>query len=371
VPLKPTVDLGNYRELRVPREPATVTPEQVDEAMENLRRQFASLTPVERPAQAGDVVRADLKAEVEGRQLVSEEDTDLRLTEQGLQGLPGLLEKLIGVEKGHEYTFEVAVPEDYDEASLAGKQASYHVNVKEVKEEQLPEPDDTFASEVGEGFPSYAALRERIESDLKKRAEEQAERDYDQKVVEALIAQAQIDFPPVLVEREIDHILSEQTGGTRASIEAALRKSGGSADALVEQVRPLAVERVKRSLVLTEVAEREGLSVGDPEVDAELNRIAGDTPQAAQLRTIFDNPGGRELLSRTALTKKVYERLRDIAEGKEVPPLPERAAAQAGDEGTEQAPQASAAEETATAAEAGREPAAAEHEASDAQAGET
>ncbi len=134
VPLKPTVDLGNYRELRVPREPVTVTPEQVDEAMENLRRQFASLTPVDRPAQAGDVVRADLKAEVEGRELVSEEDTDLRMTEQGMQGLPGLLEKLIGVEKGQEYTFEVAVPEDYDEASLAGKQAIYHVNVKEIKE---------------------------------------------------------------------------------------------------------------------------------------------------------------------------------------------------------------------------------------------
>ncbi len=353
VPLKPTVDLGNYRELRVPREPVTVTPEQVDEAMENLRRQFASLTPVDRPAQAGDVVRADLKAEVEGRELVSEEDTDLRLTEQGMQGLPGLLEKLIGVEKGQEYTFEVAVPEDYDEASLAGKQAIYHVNVKEIKEEQLPEPDDAFASEVGEGFSSYAALRERIESDLKTRAEEQAERDYDQKVVEALIAQAQINFPPVLVEREIDHVLSEQTGGgTRASIEAALRKSGGSADALVEQVRPLAVERVKRSLVLTEVAEREGLSVDDAEVDAELDRIAGDTPQAAQMRAIFDNPSGRELLGRTALTKKVYQRLRDIAEGKELPPLPEPAAAQADEEAGEQAPQASAVEDAAPVAEA-------------------
>jgi len=352
VPLKPTVDLGNYRELRLPREEPSVTPEQVDEAMENLRRQFASLTPVERPAQAGDVVRADLKAEVEGRELVSEEDTDLRLTEQGMQGLPGLLEKLIGVEKGQEYTFAVAVPEDYDEASLAGKQATYHVAVKEIKEEQLPEPDDTFASEVGEGFPSYTALRERIESDLKKRTEEQAERDYDQKVVEALIAQAQIDFPPVLVDREIDHILSEQTGGgTRASIEAALRKSGGSADALVEQVRPLALERVKRSLVLTEVAEKEGLSVDDAEVDAELDRIAGDTPQAAQMRTIFDNPSGRELLGRTALTKKVYQRLRDIAEGKELPPLPEPAAVQTGD-GAEGAPEMSAEATEPAAAEA-------------------
>lgn len=362
VPLKPTVELGDYRELRVPREEPTVTSEQVDEAMENLRRQFASLTPVERPAQAGDVVRADLKAEVEGRELVSEEDTDLRLNEQGMQGLPGLLERLIGVEKGQQYTFEVDVPEDYDEASLAGKQATYHVTVKEIKEEQLPEPDDSFASEVGEGFPSYVALRERIESDLKKRAAEQAERDYDQKVVEALIAQAQIDFPPVLVDREIDHILSEQTGGgTRASIEAALRKSGGSADALVEQVRPLALERVKRSLVLTEVAENEGLSVDDAEVDAELDRIAGDTPQAAQMRTIFDNPSGRELLGRTALTKKVYQRLRDIAEGKEVPPLPETAVAQA---------EGSAAEQTAAASAETAETAAVEGTAAEAAAAE-
>jgi len=353
VPLKPTVELGGYRELRLPREAAAVTPEQLEETMLNLRRQYASLTPVEHSAQAGDVVRADLKAEVDGRELVTEEDSDLRLTEQGLQGLPGLLEHLIGVEKGKEYTFEVSVPEDFDEASLAGKQATYHVNVKEIKEEQLPEPDDTFASEVGEGFPSYAALRERFEGDLKKRVEEQAERDYDQKVVETLIEQSQIDFPPVLVDREIDHILSEQTGGgTRASIEAALRKSGGgSADALVEQVRPLALERVKRSLVLTEVAEKEGLAVEDAEVDAELDRIAGESPQAAQMRGIFDNPSGRELLGRTALTKKVYQRLRDIAEGKELPPLPEPAVEAAATAATA-SEEAEASDASAPAAEA-------------------
>lgn len=353
VPLKPTVDLGDYRALRLPRPEATVPPEQLEETMLNLRRQYASLTPVERPAQAGDVVRADLKAEVEGRELISEEDSDLRLSEQGMQGLPGLMEQLIGVEKGKEYTFEVAVPAEFDEASLAGKQATYHVVVKEVKEEKLPEADDTFASEVGEGFPSYAALRERFAGDLQKRAEEQAERDYDQKIVETLIEQAQIDFPPVLVDREIDHILSEQTGGgTRASIEAALRKGGGgSADALVEQVRPLALERVKRSLVLTEVAEKEGLAVADAEVDAELNRIAGDRPQAAQMRTIFDNPSGRELLSRTALTKKVYQRLRDITDGKELPPLPEPKAAEATDEA---APAAAVEAETDPAQEAAR-----------------
>jgi trigger factor len=362
VPVKPTVDLGDYRSLRLPREEATVSPEQLEETMLNLRRQYATLTPVERPAQAGDVVRADLKAEVEGRELISEEDTDLRLTEQGMQGLPGLLDRLIGVEKGKEYTFEVAVPEDFDQPNLAGKQATYRVMVKEIKEEQLPEPDDAFASEVGEGFPSYAALCERFEGDLKRRAEEQAERDYDQKIVETLIAQSTIEFPPVLVDREIDHILSEQTGGgTRASVEAALRKSGGSADALVEQVRPLALERVKRSLVLTEVAEREGISVGDAEVDAELDRIAGDSPQAAQMRSIFDNPSGRELLSRTALTKKVYQRLRDIAEGKELPPLPEPAAA-AGEASSETAEPVPEAENggAATVTEGAAEAAAAE-----------
>lgn len=354
VPVKPTVELGDYRALRVEREDKPVTPEQLETALLDVRRRYATLQPVERPAQPGDLVRADVKAEVEGRELVSEEDADLRLTAEGLQGLPGLLEKLPGSEKGREYHFSVDVPADFEEATLAGKTAEYTVSIKEIKEEQLPEPDDEFAREVGEGFDSYAALRERIESDLRTRAAEQADREYESKVIEALITQATLEFPAVLVDREIDHILSERSGGNRASVEAALRKSGLSMEPLIEQARPVALDRVKRSLVLTDVAEREGLSVDDADVDAELDRMVGpESAQTARMREIFNNASGREMLGRTVLTRKVYARLRDIAEGKEVPPLPVSAAAA---ENVEGAAPAEAAPAEASAAIAASEP---------------
>src|SRR5205085_11091340 len=102
------------------------------------------------------------------------------------------------------------------------------------------------------GFPSVVALRERMASDLRKRADEAADRDYDEKVVEALIEQAQIEFPPVMVEREIDAILQEQLGG-RAGMENALRRAGRSEADLRTILRPSALQRVQRSLALTEV----------------------------------------------------------------------------------------------------------------------
>jgi len=321
VPVRPTVYLGGYREIRQPREEATVTAEQVDEALDRLRKGYATLEPVDRAVQEGDIVVATLLAEVEGSEILNEESVDLNVTEELLQGLPGLHERLLGVEKGGEYDFEVAVSDDFDEPTLAGHTVKYHVHVHEVKEEILPALDDAFAVEVGEGYETLAALRERVESDMLARRQEQAERDYEQQVIGTLINQAQLEFPPVLVQREIDHIINEQAGALgRNGYDAILRRGGAGAEALRDIARPIALDRVQRSLVLTRLAELEGVSVDDAEVDAEVERVAPETPENQQMREIFSTPNGRELLSRTLLTKKVYERLREIAEGKEVPP---------------------------------------------------
>src|SRR5262249_28162807 len=151
-----------------------VTPKQVEESLQSLRERYAAIEPIERPIEEGDVIRADVRAVAEGRELIDEEDAELRVTDEGLAGLPGLKEKLIGLSAGTTATFEVTPPEDA-EHELAGKPITYTVTLKDVKARVLPDLDDEFAKEVGEGFPTLAALRERVESDIRARLEAEAE----------------------------------------------------------------------------------------------------------------------------------------------------------------------------------------------------
>ena len=174
VPVRPTVELGDYRSIRVEQAPIEVDPAKVDESLQSLRERYATIEPVERPVEDGDVIRADVRAVAGERELVNEEDTELRITEEGLAGLPGLREKLIGLAAGAKETFEVPAPDDA-EGDLAGATFIYTIHVKDVKARILPDLDDEFAKEVGEGFPTLVALRERVEGDLRSRLETEAQ----------------------------------------------------------------------------------------------------------------------------------------------------------------------------------------------------
>lgn len=367
VPLRPRVELGPYREeLRIPAEEPAVTEEEIDSTLQELRRRFATVTPVERPVQQGDRLRVALAVTIEDREILNEDDSELVVNEEPLKGLPGLYEHLLGMTRGQTEVFEVTIPDDFDQEDMRGETAHYALTINEVKEEQLPALDDAFAVEVGDGFNTLAELHERITTDLRNRKTEQANRDYDNKIIDAVIAMSTLEYPPVLVDRESEAILDEQVGGNRAGLEAALRKSGGSIDTIRERFRPVAVERVQRSLVLTKLAETEGLSVDDADVDAEIARLSGeDAAQAARMREVFNTPNGRDLIARSLLTRKVYDRLKDIAAGKEVPPLPAPAepAGQVGDRQPEDA-----AEEPGTGYNEPGAPAAAQGDETDANA---
>jgi trigger factor len=333
VPLKPSVDLGDYHALNVEREPVTVEPERVQEALESLRRRYATLEPVERPVQWGDIVRADIKTSVEGEAQGKDEDAEFQLVEGRVISLPGFAEALIGREKGAEFEFDVPVPDEVTDERLRGKQAHYRVALKEVKQEVLPELDDEFARQAGEGFPSLEALRERVEADLRDALEEQARHRYEDEVLDALADRAQLEYPPVLIERETERFIREQSGlgpadGRRApkggpsereQLERYLRQAGKSEQELREEVRPLAEARIRRSLVLSELAEAEHIEVNEPEVEAEIERLASGVSQADELRRLFSSDNAKESLRRSLLTRKTLDRLVEIASGEAAP----------------------------------------------------
>lgn len=321
VPVRPTVDLGDYRAVRVEREPPTVREEQVDEQLEELRHRYAVLEPVERPVRLGDMVRAEVQISVDGRQVFREEDAELRLRPGTTVLLPGFAEALLGSEKGLLREFALDVPADYPHRSLAGKSCQCSVLVKEVKEERLPELSDAFAREVGEGFPSLAALRERLAADLHEAAEKEADGSYREKVVDAMVAAATVEFPPQLVEREIDRLLQERANASGAAdVEAYLRDMRKPEEELRQELRWQAIQRVQRSLVLSKLAEVEGISVSKEDIDAEIERLAASSgPRAEEVRRMFASRRAREALESSLFTRRTLDRLVAIASGEKMP----------------------------------------------------
>jgi trigger factor len=318
VPIRPTIDLGDYRTLRLEMEPVTVDEAQVEQTIDELRHRYATIEPVDRPIQEGDRIRASVTATSDGRPFVEQEDAELTVTPEGLAALPGLYDRLLGMSKGESAEFDAALPDDYRRPDLAGQPVHYQVTILDVLQEVLPDLNDEFARGVGEGFASMEALRERIRSDLRTRAEDAARRNLQERAVEALTAQATVEYPPQLVEREIDHMLRDITqpaGGDRRALERALQQAGRSEAELRAELRPGAVDRVKRTLVLSRLAELEGIEVTEADVEQELNNLAGDSPQASQIRQIFDTPSGREWIERQVRSRRTLDRLTDIVTG--------------------------------------------------------
>jgi len=255
--------------------------------------------------------------------LVQEDDAEFQLVEGRTVSLPGFAEAFVGKEKGASFEFEVPVPEDAPNESVRGRQATYEVTIKELKEEHLPELDDDFARQVGEGFEGLEALRSRIQDDLQQALEQQAEHGHHDKILDALIGQATIEYPPVVIERETDRILREQAGSgqpgrgesnEREQLERYLQQAGKSEDDLRQELRPLAETRVCRSLVLSEVTEAEHIEVTDADTEAEIGRMAGSAgSQEEEIRRLFSTESAKESVRRSLLTKKTLERLVEIA----------------------------------------------------------
>lgn len=320
VPLRPEVDLGDLTSLRLPRPPISVSEEQIEDTLTTLRRRYGALEPVDRPAQKGDIIRGSLSAETEdGVKLFDQSDLEYRLTDESLASLPGLVDSIVGLVKGADVTTQVRVEEGFSDERLAGKNVTYRIVVEEVKEEKLAELNDELARQVGEGFVNVDALRDRVRSDIHAAEEEAALHEYHNAAIDALVEQSHIQYPAVLVEREIDRILDEQANldprDPRAQ-QLYIARIGKSEEEVREEVRALAEQRLRRSLVLSKFAEAENISVTHEEIDAEIEKMAASAgDQADAVRRVFGTENGHSTIERTLLTRATLEKLVDLASG--------------------------------------------------------
>jgi trigger factor len=268
VGVRPEATLGEYKGLEVGRVEAEVPDEAVQAELDRLREGFAGLDSVDRSAAAGDLVLIDYSGTVDGEPLEGSEATDL-MVELGAESLlPEFDEALAGAASGDEVTVEVRFPDEHRPESLAGKQASFAVTVKEVREKRLPDLDDDFATEASE-FETLAELRDEIGRRIAAALEERAEADFREAAVDAAADAAQMDLPKELVHaraHEMWERLERSLASRGLNAQTYLQMQGKTQEQAVTDLESDAERALRREATLAAVADAEGIEVSEQEM---------------------------------------------------------------------------------------------------------
>ena len=352
VPVRPEVQLGDYYDIRLEQEPISVTAEEVDNRLSLFQRESGTWEPVERPVEMGDMVTIDVTGDVDGVSEVDEKGVDYVLAEGSPNPLPGFPEELVGSAIDESREFSLPFPDDYFDTDKVGKECRFNVTVVEVKERKLPELDDDFAQSLGMETTSMEELREKIEEEMLKQSQMAADNRFEDLAIRALVDISEVELPPLLVESEVDSLLSDQAEAMRrqqVSMEDYLSTVGKSVEELQEEARPQAEERLIRSLTLQAFREREGLEVTSEDIEEELGKVvvesvSGENP----LRNVLESEEGRRYIENMLINRKTLERLVQIAKGEaiEAASSPSEALAEEGQDETQQESQEETQEET-------------------------
>ena len=327
VQVRPEVQLGDYKQFNFKPDIETIDDARVDKVVEELRDQNATLAAVEdRGAKEGDYAVISFTGTRDGEPFEggSSERMPLILGQERL--IPGFEANLIGLEVGGRTEFDITFPDDYPEPELAGKPAHFAVELRELREKVLPDLDDDFVQSLG-SYADLDALRADIRSRLERNALDHARHEFADKIIEYAVANATLELPDILVEQEVE-VMHDEFRGTLARQgidQAAYLKAVGKEDSdLHADFRPGAEKRVRTLLVLSNVAEVEGVEVPDAEVEAEIERGRERYASEPRLLAYFDSDRGRSYIRSTLRRSRVVEKLIDewLAAHPEHPPLP-------------------------------------------------
>ncbi len=330
VAVRPTVELGDYRSVRVEPLPVEVTDADVDQQVQALRKRHATIVPVDRPAQWDDWITANVKAVVEDDEFIGDEDVEFPIREGSELVVAGLAEAIHGMAKGETKTLQIEMPDDFQLERVQGKTAEFTVTVSEVKEEQLPTEDDELAGLVNaEEFDSLDALKERLRADILAARQGEEDQRFRTAAIDQLVSGATIEYPEVMVEHEIDHVVKDMTGSEMSQYAAHLQRIGRSEAEFKEQFREAAVERLKRGLVLAKLTEVEAIDATEEDVQGELQKLTASMPEedGARFRDLFTSNEGLDSIRRNIISQRTMERLATIARGEATDDAPAAAAA--------------------------------------------
>jgi trigger factor len=340
VPLEPEIDLGDYREIRIPFEPEDFDISEVDRYIMSLRRNSATITPANRPAEVEDLVYFSLSGEF----LNPGENEEAVITDNSPQQVvipnedessttewpyPGFARALLGVKSGDVKEMQHTYSEDYPDEDYQGKTAIYTVEVQSVKALEIPEFDDDFVQSMGT-YETPEDFREAIEAQMQEEHDENYEQEYFNAIVNEIIENASIAYPPQMLEHEEEHVLED--------IKSRLEKQNldfptflklrntDEEKFMVEEVKPAAKQRLERSLVIDTLVDAEGLKLDQELFNDQINIVMGEIFQSGNYEEMqkqlgkdeFSRAISMEGLSRTINTQ-LKNRLILISKGLPIP----------------------------------------------------
>ncbi len=335
VPLAPSVDLGDYRSIRLPYEWQEPGEEKVDKSLEELRQMYAKTETVERAIQIGDFVMIDLKgvnskAEEGEKSLVDRPGLPvfIRIDEKVDEyPFPGFSAELLGLNVGETKSFTHKFKKDDKDETLQGKSVKFDVLVKMVRGSTLPDLNDEFAKQAGP-FEDLQALREAVKANLETQSKAQYDDDYFAKLMEQIKVGSVIKYPPQVVDHEMEHVMEDlksRLAEQNLDMAAYLKSREMDEEKFVaEEARPIAVKRLERSLVMDELAKAEKIEVSQDILQSTFQQTWGEyqgdagfqkmTRGKAQPPKQLMNAVAMESANR-AYVQQTLNRLKDIATG--------------------------------------------------------
>ena len=272
----PEFEVKDYKGVEIETVNADVTDEDVEKELQNKAKVNARMVEVDRPAENGDTVLIDYEGWVGDEKFEggTAERQPLKLGSGTF--IPGFEEQLVGASKGEDRDVKVTFPEEYHAEELAGKEAVFKCKVHEIKEEELPEIDDDFVKDISD-FDTLDEFKADLRSSLEKSAAAKAESQMKNSVIEKVFEANEIDIPDVMVESEIDSMMSEfdqQLRGQGMDLDTYFQYVGKTAEDFRKEVKEDAYKRVKTRMLISKIAEQENFEVSNDEINTELENMA-------------------------------------------------------------------------------------------------
>jgi trigger factor len=326
VPVRPEVTLGAYTDYSFGLEVPETTDEQVSQVLDELREQQATLRPIDgRGAAKGDVASVKFVGTIDGEPFEGGSADRLPLVIGEDRMLPGWEDELIGLEIGATKGFDSTFPDDYRVEDLRGKTAHFEVELLDLREKLLPEVDDEFAQSVSD-VETVDALRAEIRDALTQRADAEARHQFGDRIIDFATANATVELPEVMIANEVEIMRDElrsRLAQQRIGLDQYLALSKQSPEELTAELREPAERRVKTLLVLSAIAEKEGVDATDTEIDAEIAAQLARYEDPGQLSEYLTSRRGRSYLRMTLRNRTLVDTLIDRALGTDDAPAPE------------------------------------------------
>ncbi len=314
ITLMPEVTLGKYDGLKVSKKKVSVSEKEVDARINSLQEKQARYVDItDRAAKDGDLVNIDFAGSMNGVPFEGGSAKDFELELGSHSFIAGFEEQVVGMKIDEQKDINVTFPTEYHAKELAGKPAVFAVKLLSIREKQLPEIDDKFAADVSE-FNTLEELKKDTKSKIEAEKEQTAETEFNNELVDAVVANAQVEIPKVMVTNQISRAI-EDTKKSLASqgltYEMYLAYIGMSDEQFRKSREEDTEKQIKTSLVLSEIVKKEGITATDAEIDAKLEELAEKMKKTVKELKKTMTPSQRDVLENNIISDKVIKLLKD------------------------------------------------------------